>query len=168
MHTPVNGPLPMSLPKMLRTLKLGVLLAVLLSLVSPGLAGDSVDGTVIAVRQADLVVTFDYGTGTYEIRIVGIDNPRDSDMAEKAALFVSQRLLGKNCTLRFEGRTPEGEMNGRLFTDDPDYGIKDVGVELVRNGLVSRQSSYVGYKYDEMKAAEDQAKEARRGIWKTR
>jgi endonuclease YncB( thermonuclease family) len=157
----------MSLRKMLSRLKLGAFFAALLSLTSVGLAGDSIYGTVTAVRQADLVVTFDYGTGTYEIRIAGIDNPPDSNIADAAASFVSQRLLRKNCRLRFEGRTPEGEMIGRLFTDDPDYGIKDVGVELVRNGLAIPQSSYTGYKYGEMKAAEDAAKEARLGLWKT-
>src|SRR6187402_3248410 len=157
----------MSLRKMFRGPGVGALLIALWCLSSTGFAGDSVYGTATAVRPADLVVTFDYGAGTYQVRIAGIDNPRDSEMAEQAAAFVSQRLVKKNCRLRFENRTPEGEVIGRLFTDDPDYGITDVGVELVRSGLVARQEGYAGYKYGELEEAEKQAKDAGSGIWKT-
>ena len=157
----------MLLSKTFGSFAFGILIALIaaaLSLGSVGLAGDSVYGKVTAVKRADLV-TFDYGSGAYDIRLVGIDIPTDPGLAADAAGFVSGLLLNKNCRLRFEGRTPDGEIIGRLYTDDPDYGIKDVGVELVRNGLVSWQPRYVGYKYDEMKVAEDQAKKAQRGMW---
>ena len=157
----------MSLRKTFEALGVGALLIALLCLSSTGFAGDSVYGTVTAVRPADLVVTFDYGAGTYEVRLAGIDNPRDSEMAEQAAAFVSQRLVRKNCRLRFENRTPDGQVIGRLFTDDPDYGITDIGVELVRAGLVTRQGDYEGYKYGELEEAEKQAKDGRNGIWKS-
>lgn len=156
----------MSLLKTFGSFAFGTLCAALLFLGSAALAGDSVYGKVTAVKRADLV-TFDYGGGAYDIHIVGIDIPTDSGLAADAAGFVSRLLLNKNCRLRFEGRTPDGEMIGRLYTDDPDFGIKDVGVELVRNGFVSWQPRYAGYKYNEMKVAEDQAKEARRGMWNT-
>jgi endonuclease YncB( thermonuclease family) len=127
-------------------------------------AGDSVYGKVTAVERVDLVV-LDYGAGSYRIRLVGIEVPQDQATAEEAKQFVSRMLLNKNARLRFDGRTPEGEMVGKIYTDDPEIGIKDVGLETVRTGLVVRQPSYRGYPYGEMAAAEDEARQARRGLW---
>jgi endonuclease YncB( thermonuclease family) len=155
----------MSLRKTFGSFVFGALVVAMLSLASAGFAGDSVYGTITAVKRADLV-TFDYGGGAYDIRLAGVEIPKDPALAAAAATFVSDHLLNKNCRLRFEGRTSEGEKIGRLITDDPDYGIKDIGLELVRNGYVSWQRSYVGYKYDEMKKAEDQARIDKRGMWK--
>jgi endonuclease YncB( thermonuclease family) len=116
------------------------------------------------VKGADLI-TFDYGAGTYEVRIAGIEVPRDRAAAQEAAQFVSNMLLNKNARLRFDGRTPQGEMVGKVYTDDPDIGIKDVGLESVRAGVVRQESSYRGYTYGEMTGAEAEARQARRGLW---
>jgi endonuclease YncB( thermonuclease family) len=129
----------------------------------PVLAGDSLYGKVVEVKSAD-VVTLDYGAGQYELRLVGIDVPRDGPIATKATEFVSNLVLGKNARMRFEGRTEGGEMMVRLFTDDPEIGIKEVGVELVRAGLARRQNDF-DFKYAELSAAEKEAKDARRGLW---
>lgn len=138
------------------------LLIFLASLV-PALAGDSIYGKVTEVKSAN-VVTFDYGAGKYELRIVGIDVPRASLMATEATKFVSNLVLGKNARMRFMGRTDSGEMMVRLFTDDPDIGITEVGVELVRSGLARRQEGF-DFKYGELAAAEQEAKSALRGLW---
>lgn len=100
----------------------------------PILAGDSLFGEVTEVKSADLV-TFDYDAGQYDLRLIGIDVPREGPIATKATEFVSDLVLGKNARMRFEGRTQEGEMMARLFTADPDIGIQEVAVELVRAGL---------------------------------
>jgi endonuclease YncB( thermonuclease family) len=143
-----------------------VLLALLLSFHPENgvRAGDSVYGKVTAVERADLVV-LDYGAGSYRIRLVGVEVPQDRAAADEATQFVSRLLLNKNARLRFDGRTPEGEMLGKIYTDDPDLGIKDVGLETVRTGLVLRQPSYRGYPYGEMTTAEDEARQAQRGLW---
>jgi endonuclease YncB( thermonuclease family) len=156
----------MSLPKLFGSLRLGTFLATLLSFTLVGLAGDAFDGTVTSVKRTDLV-TFDYGGTTYDVRIAGIDTPEDPEVAAEAVRLVSRLLLNKNCQLRFEGYTPDGEIVGRLVADDPDIGIKDVGVELVRSGLAHPQPDYQGYKYGEMNKAESEAKDTNRGIWKT-
>jgi len=126
-------------------------------------AGDSLYGKVVAVERADKVV-FDYGEGRYELKLVGIELPRDTRTASDARNFVSNLVLNKNVRMRFEGRDPDGTMRARLFTDDPQRGIQEVNVELVRAGLV--QSGPGGeYKYDELQRAERDAKAARRGLW---
>ena len=146
-------------------LKLALGLVLLLPFTCLGLAGDSFYGTCTVIKRSDLV-TFAYGGDSFDVRISGIDVPQDREAAAAGVRFLEQLLLNKNCRFRLDGRI-EGQMTGRLLTDDPDLGIKDVGVELVRNGLVARGVGYSRYKYGEMAGAESEAKQARRGIWKT-
>jgi len=122
-------------------------------------AGDTIYGTITAVRSAEVMV-LDYGQGAYTVRIVGITAPRDTAQSRAATAFVSDLVLNKPVRLRFEGRR-NGQMIGRLFTGDP--GV-DVGVELLRAGLVRKQATY-DYKYGELAAAENEARTARRGVW---
>jgi endonuclease YncB( thermonuclease family) len=131
--------------------------------VLPAFAGDSLYGKVTEVRSAEVVV-LDYGSGQYNVRIVGIDAPKQEPSASQAKQFVSQLVLGKNARIRFEYRDKTGAMVSRLFTDDPVIGIKEVGVELLRAGLVRRQPNY-DYKYGELSAAEREARVAKRGLW---
>jgi len=125
--------------------------------------GDSLYGTVTAVRRADLVV-FDYGSGQYDLRIVGIEPPKTRAIADSAERFVANMVLGKKARMRFERRAPNGEMVSRLFTADTLAPIREVGVELLRAGLAQRQPNY-DYKYGELSAAENEARRARRGLW---
>jgi endonuclease YncB( thermonuclease family) len=132
--------------------------------VAPARAGDSLWGRVTAVMEPTLV-TLDYGTGAYAIRIVGIDAPRAGEPLHEAALkFVSDLVLDKNARMRLHRRGAGDELVCRLFTDDPVIGIKEVGVELVRAGLARRQPGY-DEKYGELSAAEGEARAAGRGLW---
>jgi endonuclease YncB( thermonuclease family) len=135
----------------------------------PAFAGDSLYGKVTEVKSADLVV-FDYGAGRYNVRIIGVDVPAEGPIATEARQFVTKLVLGKSARIRFEARAKNGEMVSRLFTADPKIGIKDVGLELVRNGLARRQQGedyQFGYKYGELSKAENEAREAKRGLWAT-
>ena len=131
----------------------------------PAFAGDSLYGRVVAVREAH-TVTFDYGDGQYELRMIGIEVPKDGQLAREAVALVAKLVLGKNARMRFEGRSADGVMWVRLFTDDPELGIRDVAVELARAGLAVRsQTATDAYKYDELAVAEREARAARRGRW---
>jgi endonuclease YncB( thermonuclease family) len=132
-----------------------------LALAAPAFAGDSLFGKVTAVKSG-VLVTFDYGAGQYDIRLIGIDVP--GPVADKARSLVAKLVGGKNARIRFEYRTADGEMLARLFTADPRIGIKDVGLELVQWGLARRQPNF-DYKYGELSTAEGQAPTAGRGIW---
>jgi endonuclease YncB( thermonuclease family) len=132
---------------------------------APGFAGDSLYGKVTEVKSADRV-TFDYGDGKYELRLVGIEAQREGPIAREATQLVSKLVLGKSVRMRFEGRSANDEMLARLFTDDPDLGIREVAVELVRAGLVRRQKGF-DFKYGELAKAERDAQKERRGLWAT-
>lgn len=145
----------------------GVALLTLILGFSPGITargGDSLYGKVTAVKRADLI-TLDYGAGTYDIRLAGVVLPKNRAAAQKAREFVSKMLLNKPVRLRFDGRTAQGEMVGKIYTDDPEIGIKDVCLEMVRAGKALRDPSYTGYCYNELTVAEAEAKQAQRGIW---
>jgi endonuclease YncB( thermonuclease family) len=141
-----------------------VSLAVLAVFLVPAHAGDSLYGKVTAVKEATLV-TLDYGAGSYDIRLVGVDAPKPGEAhADEARQWISGLLLNKNARMRLHHRAPNGEMVCRLFTDDPVIGIKEVGVEMLRAGLAKRQAGY-DEKYGELAAAEAEARAAGRGIW---
>jgi endonuclease YncB( thermonuclease family) len=139
-------------------------LALLGAALVPAFAGDSLWGKVTAVKEATLV-TLDYGTGSYEIRIVGIDAPKAGEaLAAEARQFVAGMVLDKHARMRLDHRGANDEMVCRLFTDDAVIGILDVGVVVVRAGLARRQAGY-DEKYGELAAAEAEAREAGRGVW---
>jgi endonuclease YncB( thermonuclease family) len=124
-------------------------------------AGDSIYGRITAVRSGQIVV-LNYGQGEYVVRLVGIDVPTGTQArAQDARALVSKLLLAKNGRLQFERRAPNGEMIGRMYTDDPAIGIQDVGLGA---GLARRQPNY-NDKTGTMAAAEKEAQTARRGLW---
>jgi endonuclease YncB( thermonuclease family) len=133
----------------------------ILLLTSPSICvAKAIFGKVIEVKSADLV-RLDYGAGQYDIRVAGIAAPSQEPFASQAKQFVSNFVLGKNVRLRFIARAPNGEMLGRLDTDDPVIGIKEVAVELVRAGLATVQAGFDG----DLANAENEARQARRGLW---
>lgn len=149
----------------LSTAVLSVLLAVAFS---GAFAGDSLVGRIIAIKSAE-VVTLDYGAGTYDIRIAGIELPKDRTMHSRAKEALSRMVLGKTVRLRFYGRGPDGLMYGRLLVGGIGSGkaaetVRDVGIELVRAGFF--QGFNDGYKYGEMTQAEAEARANRRGLWR--
>lgn len=126
--------------------------------------GKSIYGKVTEAKSANLL-TLGYGTGQYDIRIAGIDAPKEEPFATEAKQFVANLVFGKNVRLWFLGRTPNGEMLGRLlYTDDPAIGIKEVAVEVLKAGLARRQNGY-DFKDSELSKAEGEARDAKRGIW---
>jgi endonuclease YncB( thermonuclease family) len=139
-------------------------LALLAAATVPAGAGDSLWGKVTAVK-GPILVTLDYGSGAYDIRIVGIDAPNVGEpLYAQAQAFVEGLVLNKNARMRLHHRGANGQLVCRLFTDDPVIGIKEVGVELVRAGLARRQPGY-DEKYGELAAAESEAQAAGRGLW---
>jgi endonuclease YncB( thermonuclease family) len=129
----------------------------------PAQAGDSLYGKVTEVKSGD-VVTFDAGDDQYVLRLVGIEVAKDAALAKEAVQLVSQMVLGKNARMRFEGLGKDGLMQSRLYTDDPELGIKEVSLELVRAGVARRLEGF-DFKYGELSAAESEARNARRGLW---
>ena len=140
---------------------LSVLLGMVMAL--PAIAGDSMFGKVTAVKRADLVRLEDQ-FGGYDVQLVGIVVPREGRLADEATRFVIKLVLDKNARMRLERQLRDGVVVARLFTADPEIGIRDVGAELVRAGFARKQDNF-DYKYGELAAAEREARAAKRGLW---
>jgi endonuclease YncB( thermonuclease family) len=127
-------------------------------------AGDSLYGKVVAIK-GPVLVTFDYGAGNYDIRLTGIAVPRQGKSAMDAERYLAKILLNRSARLRFDGRTPEGQMMGRVYTDDPEIGIVDVGLEMVRTGFATQSEKVAEYKYGELATAMEEARARKLGVW---
>jgi endonuclease YncB( thermonuclease family) len=133
----------------------------------PASAGDSFVGRVTAVKGAN-VITLQQGDVVYDVRINGILVDQDAVAARAARETVSKLVLGRDVRLRFDGLY-DGQMTGRIKVGaigKPDEEVKDLGVELVRAGLVRRDAAYAKYKYGQMEQAENEARQNRRGLWR--
>jgi endonuclease YncB( thermonuclease family) len=121
-------------------------------------------GKVTEVRSADLIVV-NYGPGQYVVRLAGINPGAEGTIAEDAKKFVTDAVLGKVVRAKFDSRDANDEMISQVYVGEPG---EDVGLELVRAGLAQRQEGpdpQFGYKYDELSKAENEAREAKRGLW---
>lgn len=141
------------------------LFCILVSTTSGGavFAGDSFYGKVTQVRSANTII-LENERAKFNVRIAGIDVPKQRLLAAEAREFLARLVLRKNARLRLGYRERTGVFVGRLQTDDPEIGLKDVAVELVRAGLAQKQANF-DYKYGELAAAEKEARAAKRGLW---
>jgi endonuclease YncB( thermonuclease family) len=131
---------------------------------SSAMAAKVFSGKVTEVRSAAVIVV-DYGPGRYVVRLAGITPREEGTFAAEAKKFVTEAVLGKVVRARFQGRDAKDEMVSQIYVGEPG---KDVGLELIRAGLAQRQEGpdpQFGYKYDELSKAENEAREAKRGLW---
>jgi endonuclease YncB( thermonuclease family) len=130
-------------------------------------AGDSFVGRVTAVKSANLI-TMTQGDTTYEVRINGIIVDERASFALEARNAVAALVLNKDVRLRFDG-LKDGLMTGRIKVGGigkPEEPVKDLGVEMVRAGMVRADANYAKYKYRQMVEAEAEARQSRRGVWR--
>jgi endonuclease YncB( thermonuclease family) len=132
-----------------------------------------VDGVYTGVLDANVVV-LDYGDGSYNVRIFGVEAPAAGQpFASEALEFVRQRVLGAPGGMRFRYRNADDEMVSRVFYrphGEPNGAERDLALDLVAAGL-----AWVipGVKYnpvnegevDQLTAALAEAQAGRRGIW---
>jgi endonuclease YncB( thermonuclease family) len=156
--------LPSHFCKTLRHMRL-LALIVLAAGPASALAGDSLYGTVVAVKTANAIV-LDYGKGQYTVRLVGVQAPATRATATQARQRLADLVLRKRVQIRIDYWDREGAIVGRVLTiAAPNRPIKDVGRELIKGGLVQKQKG-VDYKYGELAAAEREARSAKRGMWR--
>ena len=138
----------------------------------PAFAGDSLYGKVRSVSNSAEIVTLAYRGGQYDVRIAGIVVP--PQLAPTAKPFV-EKLVPPGTYARMRLVRREGSlMVSQLLTGNIAAGIKDVGIELLRNGLAVLPKQPVpqrapderyGYKYGELTAAENEGRKNAAGFW---
>jgi endonuclease YncB( thermonuclease family) len=136
-------------------------------------AADSAFGMVTAVKGPNLV-TFDYGAGTYDVHIAGVDlpavngNAADKEFNDRRAReFLESKLLNKRAQLRFHGVAPDGVILGQIYTIDKERKeIHDIGFEMVQNGVADLKLGAGDVNYAQLSQAREEAKSNKFGIWK--
>ena len=94
-------------------------------------AGDVTSGKITAIKEGNLV-TFDYGGGTYDVRLVGVVIPENASSPARQYL---EKLLNKPARLRLESREPDGVIEGKIYATDPETGkFSDIGLAMVSAG----------------------------------
>jgi len=99
------------------------------------------------------------------VRLVGIKAPgKDEDMGTEAADFLKKMIEKKEVYFQRDEKNPKdsfGRMLGIIYLDK-----KNVNIEMIRAGMVHIYPitpSIVGY--SDWQAFEDEAREAKRGLW---
>lgn len=130
-------------------------------------AGDQVQ-FLRANRGHEIVVK--KGKHTARMRLVGVyafdeagrQHREIQALAERAARTWSDRFEGKTLTVALERSEPDprGRFLGYLQDND-----SDIAVELLKEGLLARYTEYPVPREAEYRAAEDSARQEKRGIW---
>lgn len=116
-----------------------------------------IDGDTVQVSIADTIE---------KVRIVGIDAPEKNPkecFADEASARLTQLILGRSVVLQAK-LTEDRDAFGRLLRY-VHSGSTDIGLLLVREGLVMSYEKYPHPLLREYEAAESQAMSARSGLW---
>ena len=125
--------------------------------------------TMLKVGSGDTLLVDD-GVNKVVVRIIGIDAPEEKQpVYEESKKSLSDLVSGKRIVLRYSLHNLKDELGyfpARVFV-----GGKDVGLDLLKNGLAwrnERDKFFIEKKDDkEYAAAETEAQAAKTGIWQS-
>ncbi|KAI9732942.1 MAG: hypothetical protein M1818_007375 [Claussenomyces sp. TS43310] len=143
-------------------------------------AAGNVDGIVTRVFSADVIYVRSKAGEEKRINISSIRGPRQNDATEApwrdgAKEFLRKRIIGKHVHLSIDGSRPATTTEGGQSYDAKDVATvtfqdKNIGLQLVQEGWASvvrhkRDDPDRASNYDELLAAQEVAKEAKKGMW---
>ncbi|NJL28969.1 MAG: hypothetical protein HC897_14315 [Thermoanaerobaculia bacterium] len=141
-----------------------LLLAAVLS-VPTAVEAKNLYGTFVDVKGTDVVV-LDYGEGTYDVRLYGIDAPASGEPFALEASFMLRNLaLGKEGKIRFYYRNEDGQMVAKAWVGEDDLGLALVRAGYARRKVNSHYKPPAKGETDALVAAEKEAWGAGRGLW---
>ncbi len=125
--------------------------------------------TVTNVVDADEVTVKDKSGNTFVIRLLGIkgfdptsNEPQVSAFGQSAVAALRRMAEGRDVAIRF--KTFKQDRVGRVLAYI-EFNAKDLGLELVREGLVVVYTRYPFSRQDKYEAAEAEAMSRRAGLW---
>jgi endonuclease YncB( thermonuclease family) len=145
-----------------RSASVGVTL--MFSLLSGLAQARSFYGNVSSVQSAE-VMTVQYPTGQYTVRLFGVDAPETGAFSNEARQFIESRVSGREVRVNVMTRNAQNEMVSMVLVDG-----EDLALSLLRAGFARRLADdhYKPHGKDEpdrLVSAEDEARAAQRGIW---
>ncbi len=143
--------------------------------VAKSAAGGNLEATVTKVFSADVIYVRNKTGVEKRINISSVRGPRQTDAAEapfrdEAKEFLRKRLIGKHVRLSIDGSRPAtGEYEAKEVATIT-YNEKNIGLLLVQDGWCSvvrhkRDDPDRAPNYDELLAAQEKAKEEKKGMW---
>ena len=141
--------------------------------------GGNLEATVTKVFSADTVYVRNRAGAEKRINLSSVRGPRPSDQAEapfrdEAKEFLRKKLIGKHVRMSIDGsRAATEEYDAKevaTLTLNEKSGDKNIGLLLVQEGWCSvirhrRDDTDRAPNYDELLAAQEVAKEQKKGMW---
>ena len=141
--------------------------------------GGNMEATVTKVFSADTVYVRNRAGVEKRINLSSVRGPRPSDQAEapfrdEAKEFLRKKLIGKHVRMSIDGsRAATEEYDAKevaTITLNEKSGDKNIGLLLVQEGWCSvirhrRDDTDRAPNYDELLAAQEVAKEEKKGMW---
>lgn len=126
---------------------------------------DVLQGHVVGVTDGDTITVLDSDRRQHKIRIAGVDAPEKSQpYGQRAKEAMSALVYGKQVDVEWRKLDRYGRTIGVVTADE-----KDVGLELLRAGLVWHYKKYQSEQTSASRgiyaATEDQARRERLGLW---
>lgn len=143
--------------------------------VAKNVSGGNMEATVTKVFSADVIYVRNKAGAEKRINISSVRGPRQGEAAEapfrdEAKEFLRKRLIGKHVKLSIDGSRPAtGEYDAKDVAT-VTYNDKNIGLTLVQEGWCSvvrhkRDDPDRAPNYDELLAAQETAKEEKKGMW---
>jgi staphylococcal nuclease domain-containing protein 1 len=143
--------------------------------VAKSAGGSNLEATITKVYSADVVYVRNKAGVEKRINISSVRGPRQGEAAEapfreEAKEFLRKKLIGKHVRLSIDGSRPAtGEYDAKEVATIT-HNDKNIGLLLVQEGWCSvvrhkRDDPDRAPNYDELLAAQEKAKEEKKGMW---
>lgn len=138
-------------------------------------AGGNLEGQVTRVFSADVIFVQNRAGAEKRISLSSVRGPRPSEATEapfrdEAKEFLRKKLIGKKVRLSIDGSRPATEEYDARDVATVTLGDKNIGLLMVEEGWCTvirhrRDDTDRAPNYDELLAAQEKAKEEKKGIW---
>jgi endonuclease YncB( thermonuclease family) len=131
-----------------------------------GAGAQTLNGRVVRVADGDTVTVLDSSHTQYRIRLEGIDAPESRQaFGTQSKKNLADLVFGREVTVVYQKTDQYGRLVGKITLDG-----KDVNLEQVKAGMAWHYKEYQREQTpadrDLYAKAEDEARSARRGLWR--
>jgi len=132
----------------------------------PPAGAEKLTGRVVAIGDGDTITILDSANTQHRIRLAGIDAPELSQtFGEQSKLSLSGLIFGKDVSVGYQKIDQYGRPVGKILLDG-----KDINLEQIKAGMAWHYKEYQREQGSEDRdayaMAEDEARIARRGLWR--
>jgi endonuclease YncB( thermonuclease family) len=126
----------------------------------------TLNGRVVRIADGDTVTVLDSSNTQHRIRLEGIDAPESHQaFGTQSKKNLSDMIFGKDVTVAYEKTDQYGRLVGKITLEG-----KDINLEQVKAGMAWHYKEYQREQAPEDRElyakAEDEARSARRGLWR--